>query len=385
MRVALLTREYPPEVYGGAGVHVDELSRALDALPDVDVAVHCFGGPRRSPLVAATYEPWDALRVPGRPWAAALETLSVDLAMAAGAEGADVVHSHTWYADLGGHLAGLVHDVPHVATVHSLEPHRPWKAEQLGGGYRVSSWAERTALEAADAVIAVSEGTRADVLDVYPGVAPNRVHVVHNGIDPERYRVVDHVGACVDAGVDPDAPYVMFVGRMTRQKGIDALLRAAPSIDAPVVVCAGAPDTPELALELRALAASAPNVVWLEGMLDDDRKIQLLSGATVFVCPSVYEPFGLINLEAMACETAVVATAVGGIPEVVDPGVTGVLVEPGDGVHERLAAEVTALLGDPARAVAMGRAGRERVVDRFSWTAIAEQTVDIYRIAAAIH
>ena len=375
MRVDLLTREYPPDVYGGAGVHVEYLARELAKL--VDVRVHAWGADRpgaRPPVHA--YRAWDALGGEA-PHLAALRAMSIDLAMAAGTEGADVVHSHTWYANLGGHLSKLVHDVPHVATVHSLEPLRPWKAEQLGGGYALSSWCERTALEGADAVIAVSQGMRRDVLECYPGLDPARVRVVYNGVDPAR-------------------PSVVFVGRITRQKGVAHLLRAALRIDpeAQLVLAAGAPDTPEIAAEvterMEQVRAERGNMIWLQEMLPKPDVIQLLSHATVFVCPSIYEPLGIVNLEAMACEAAVVASAVGGIVEVVEDGTTGLLVpfepvddgtqEPAD--PERFAADfaaaVNALLADPARAKEMGKSGRRRVVERFSWPAIARETVSVY-------
>jgi starch synthase len=379
MRVGLVTKEWPPEVYGGAGVHVEFLVPALrDAGATVDV--HCFGGPRSDALAHA---PDPRLAEAG----AALQTLSVDLAVAAATAGCDVVHSHTWYADLGGHLAALQHGIPHVVTTHSLEPHRPWKAEQLGGGYRISSWAERTAIEAADAVIAVSAGTRQDVLDVYPAVDPAKVHVVHNGIDAALYRPVPEVDVLERLGVDPAVPYAVFVGRITRQKGLAHLLRAARDLPGQLVLLAGAPDTPEIAAEttalVRNLQAVRPGVVWVQEMLPKAEVIQVLSHATAFVCPSVYEPLGIVNLEAMACETAVVASAVGGIPEVVDDGRTGLLVpySPEDerAFERGLTEALGALLADPSRAALLGKAGRERAVADFGWAAIGQQTVDLYR------
>ncbi|MEY2534615.1 MAG: alpha-maltose-phosphate synthase, partial [bacterium] len=316
--------------------------------------------------------------------------------MAAGAEGSDLVHSHTWYANLGGHLGKLVHGVPHVATVHSLEPLRPWKAEQLGGGYALSCFCERTALEAADAVIAVSQGMRRDVLACYPAIDPARVQVIYNGVDTDEYKPDPNTDALERHGVDPSRPSVVFVGRITRQKGVPHLLRAALRMDpaAQLVLCAGAPDTPEIAAEVTALVervqAERGNVIWVREMLPKPDVVQLLSHATVFVCPSIYEPLGIVNLEAMACETAVVASAVGGIVEVVEDGHTGLLVplhavndgtgEPRD--PERFAADFAAavneLLGDPARAERMGKAGRRRAVERFSWPAIARETLDVY-------
>jgi starch synthase len=394
-RVALLTREYPPDVYGGAGVHVEYLARELQHL--VDLTVHCFGADRPAgdgPPVAA-HTPWE--RLAGRaPFAAALEAVSVDLAMAAAVDGAELAHSHTWYANLGGHLAKLVHGIPHVATVHSLEPLRPWKAEQLGGGYAVSSWCERTALETADAVIAVSHEHRRDLLGCYPAVDASRVDVIGNGIDTGEYRPDPATDLVEQNGVDPDRPSVLFVGRVTRQKGLTHLLDAAPLLHpgAQLVLCAGAADTPELAAEIQAklerVRAERP-VVWIERMLPRRELIQLLTHATVFVCPSIYEPLGIVNLEAMACATPVVATATGGIPEVVEDGVTGLLV-PFDPVDEptrtprdteRFAADiaerVNRLLADPAEAARLGRAGRERAVDEFSWRSVAERVASLYR------
>ncbi len=388
LRVDLLTREYPPEVYGGGGVHVEYLTRELRRL--ADVRVHCFGGPRDEAGVTAYADP------PGLQGAnAALRTMGVDLEMAAGCAGADVVHSHTWYANLAGHVAKLLHGVPHVVTTHSLEPLRPWKAEQLGGGYALSSWCERTAIEAADAVIAVSEGMRRDVLTAYPVVDPGRVHVVHNGIDTAQYAPDPDTGVVERLGIDPSRPSVTFVGRITRQKGLPYLLRAARTLpaDAQLVLLAGAPDTPEIGAEVEALAAelsgTRQGVVWVREMLPKHEVIQVLTHSTVFVCPSIYEPMGIVNLEAMACETAVVATATGGIPEVVDDGTTGLLVpvdQRSDGTPvdpdafvADLAHAITALLADPKRAEEMGRAGRRRAVDHFSWSSIADRTLDVYR------
>jgi starch synthase len=379
VRVGLLTREYPPEVYGGAGVHVAALARAL--AEHVDVAVHCFGAERDDPLVAGSYRPWEAL-AGDAPELGALRPLSADLAMAAQLADVDVVHSHTWYANLGGHLAKLLHGVPHVVTTHSLEPLRPWKAEQLGGGYAVSSWVERTAVEAADAVVAVSEGMRADVLSAYPSVDPERVRVIHNGIDAQLWRP-DEPGDVLERwGIDERRPSVAFVGRITRQKGVPDLLRAAVgfSPDAQIVLCAGQPDTPEIAEEVqglvRELQASRSGVVWIDQMLPPVDLRKILSHALVFVCPSVYEPFGLVNLEAMACATAVVATAVGGVPEVVADGATGMLVEVSQPAE--MAAAVNRLLADAELARSMGAAGRRRVEERFTWEAVAERTAQLY-------
>ncbi|MER7995793.1 glycogen synthase [Micromonospora chalcea] len=390
MRVDLLTREYPPEVYGGAGVHVEYLARELRRL--ADVRVHCFGAPRDEPGVTAYAEP-AALAGAN----AALRVMGVDLEMAAGTAGTDVVHSHTWYANLAGHTAKLLHGVPHVVTAHSLEPLRPWKAEQLGGGYALSSWCERTAFEAADAIIAVSAGMRRDVLTAYPAVNPDRVRVVYNGIDTAQYAPDRNTDVLDRLGIDPSRPSVVYVGRITKQKGLPYLLRAARELPADVqlVLLAGAPDTPEIGAEVEELAAelraTRSGVVWVAAMLPKHEVIQVLTHATIFVCPSVYEPMGIVNLEAMACETAVVATATGGIPEVVADGETGLLVpieQAGDGSGtpldpERfvadLAARMNELLADPERIAAFGAAGRRRAVEHFSWDAIARQTLEVYR------
>ncbi len=372
MRIGILTREWPPEIYGGAGVHVEYLTRSL--APLVDVSVHSFGG------VGSVVHTSDPALSTANP---ALQTLSVDLRMAAAVEGCDVLHSHTWYADMAGHLGALMWDVPHVVTTHSLEPHRPWKADQLGGGYRISSWAEKVALHDAAAVIAVSEGMRADVLSVYPGLDPARVHVVHNGIDTTEYAPVASVDVLERLGVDPSVPYAMFVGRITHQKGVEHLLRSAAAWPGQLVFCAGAPDTPEIAASVAALVstlqASRPGVIWVQQMLPRAEVVQLLSHATVFVCPSVYEPLGIVNLEAMACGTAVVASRVGGIPEVVDDGATGTLVDLGPSFEADLAEAVTTLLEDPVRAATLGVAGRVRAVAEFGWDAIAQRTVELYR------
>ncbi|MCC5949346.1 MAG: glycogen synthase [Nitriliruptoraceae bacterium] len=392
--VGILTKEYPPEVYGGAGVHVGELARALAA--EVDVRVHAFGARRDDPLVAASYQEWDAL-AGDAPHLAALRTVSADLAIAAGVEGVELVHSHTWYANLAGHLAKLIHDVPHVVTTHSLEPLRPWKREQLGGGYALSSFCERTAIEGADAVIAVSAGMRDDVLRAYPQVDPARVEVIYNGVDPDAWSPVTSTATLEEQGVDPTRPYAIFVGRITRQKGVVHLLDAAEHLPSgsQLVLCAGAPDTPEIAAEFQAriaeLRAGEVDLVWIEQMLPRPQVVELLSHAAVFVCPSIYEPFGIVNLEAMACGIPVVASAVGGIPEVVVDGQTGTLIgfTPGDdaigspadpqGFARELAAAVTGYLEDPGRAAGQGRAGRARVESTFGWPAIAAETAALYR------
>ena len=372
MRIGILTREWPPEVYGGAGVHVEYLTAALRGL--VDVSVHSFGGEG-----ATVHVPDPSLATANF----ALQTLSVDLGMAAAVGSCDVLHSHTWYANMAGHLGGLLHDVPHVVTTHSLEPDRPWKAEQLGGGYRLSSWAEKVALHDAAAVIAVSAGMRTSVLDAYPTLDASRVHVVHNGIDTSEYRPVPSTGVLARLGIDEAEPYAVFVGRITRQKGVEALLRSAVSWPGQLLVCASSPDTPEIEASvaelMSSLQASRPGVVWVSSMLPRAELIEALSLATVFVCPSIYEPLGIVNLEAMACGTAVVASRVGGIPEVVDDGVSGLLVDLGDGYEDRLATAVSSLLSDPSRAAAMGTAGRARAVADFGWDAIAARTVEVYR------
>jgi len=388
VRVALLTREYPPEVYGGAGVHVEYLARSLRPL--IDVTVQCFGADRDEPGVVAHQSPTTLAGAN-----AALQTMGVDLAMAAavgpgdGRRGADLVHSHTWYANLAGHVASLLHGVPHVVTVHSLEPLRPWKAEQLGGGYALSSWCERVAIESAARVVAVSAGMRDDVLAAYPVVDPERVRVIHNGIDPADYTPAQrpHDAATLALldrlGVDPSRPAVLFVGRITRQKGVPVLLRAAASLppDVQLVLLAGAADTPELAAEVVALVgglrAVRTGVVWVQEMLPRPDVARVLGASSVFVCPSVYEPLGIVNLEAMACGIPVVASAVGGIPEVVDEGMTGLLVPPDD--PAALAEALGRVLADPAAARAMGTAGRRRAVEYFSWSAVAEQTAALYR------
>jgi len=393
VRIDLLTREYPPDVYGGAGVHVENLAEVLR--DRADVRVRAFGHPRADPGVSG-YPDLPELKDAN----AALRVFGVDLAIAADCGGADVVHSHTWYANLAGHLAGLLHGVPHVLSAHSLEPLRPWKAEQLGGGYALSSWAERTAYEGAAAVIAVSAGMRADILRSYPEVDPAKVVVVHNGIDLSGWVRDENPDAVRALGIDPDRPSVVFVGRITRQKGLPYLLRAAERLPADVqlVLCAGAPDTAEIAAEVSGLVAGLQErrdgVVWIERMLPRAELCQVLSAATTFVCPSVYEPLGIVNLEAMACEAAVVGTATGGIPEVVEDGVTGRLVpidQVSDGTGtprdpERFVADLAAVLtevtADRVRARAMGVAGRRRAEERFSWAAIADRTMAVYRSVA---
>ncbi|MEP7368390.1 MAG: glycogen synthase [Dermatophilaceae bacterium] len=394
MRVDILTKEYPPKVYGGAGVHVSELARSLRSRGDIEVLVRCFGEPRAENGTTG-YAELPQLASANQ----VLQTLGVDLTMSGDCVGADLVHSHTWYANMAGHLASLLVGVPHVVSAHSLEPLRPWKAEQLGGGYAVSCWVERTALEAAAAVIAVSAGMRTDVLNAYPAIDPSLVHVVHNGIDSELWQR-DSSPEALDIvrryGVDPHRPSVVFVGRITRQKGLPYLLRAAAQLppEVQLVLCAGSPDTPEIKTEVGALIGELRQgrhgVVWITEMLPRADVIALLSAATVFACPSVYEPLGIVNLEAMACELAVVATATGGIPEVVVHGETGWLVpieqvadgsgapvDPDRFVSD-LAAALTDAVSDPVRARARGQAGRVRAVESFSWSSIGDQTMTVY-------
>ncbi|MDQ0612674.1 starch synthase [Microbacterium sp. W4I4] len=389
MRVDIITKEYPPEIYGGAGVHVAELVTALRA--SIDVQVRAFGADRDE---AGTF----SYRTPAELSGAnpAIQTLGTDLAMVGDVAGADVVHSHTWYANYAGHLASQLHGIPHVLTAHSLEPLRPWKAEQLGGGYAVSSGIERTAYENAAAIVAVSAGMRADILRSYPQVDPARVRVIHNGIDVERWRPIENPEFLASIGMDPTRPSVVFVGRITRQKGLPYLLRAAQLLppEVQLVLCAGAPDTPEIMAEVqelvRLLQQSRQGVVWIERMLPRDELAAILTAATTFVCPSVYEPLGIVNLEAMACGAAVVGTRTGGIPEVVADGVTGRIVpidqlQDGTGTPvdpeqfvADLADTLTEVTGDPERAAQYGAAGRERARDEFSWGAIADTTRALY-------
>jgi starch synthase len=373
LRVALLTREYPPEVYGGAGVHVTYLAREL--APLVDLTVHCQGVDRPD---AVAHRPWDLLADANQ----ALRVVSTDLSMAAATGSAQLVHSHTWYANLGGHLASMLYGIPHVVTMHSLEVLRPWKAEQLGGGYTVSSWCERVSATSAAAVVAVSEGMRADILSAYPEISPERVRVIRNGIDTTEYHPDPATDVLERYGIDLSRPYVVFVGRITRQKGVPVLLRAASALipEAQLVLAAGQADTPEQLAEVTALVdglrATRSGVFWIPEMLPKPDVIQLLTHAAAFACPSVYEPLGIVNLEAMACGTAVVGSRTGGIPEVVAEGETGLLVPPGE--PEPLADALNVLLRDPGRARAMGQAGRKRAVAEFGWPAIAAQTADLY-------
>ena len=394
MQSLFLTNEYPPNIYGGAGVHVDYLSRELARF--IDVQVRCFGEQdvAEGRLAVRGYGSPTSLLAEADPRIrGAFDALGRGISFAATPVTADVVHCHTWYSHFGGLLVKMAYGVPMVVTVHSLEPLRPWKREQLGGGYDISSWVERTALESADAVIAVSAGAREDILQLFD-VDPERVHVIHNGIDTDEYQPVTTTAALDRYGVDRSRPYVLFVGRITRQKGILHLVRAIPQLDPglQVVLCAGAPDTKEIAAEMNAavreVQAVRDGVIWIEEMLDKPSVIEMYTHATVFCCPSIYEPFGLINLEAMACETAVVASAVGGIREVVVPEETGLLVEleqlpTGEPAHpeafERdLAAAINRVATVAALSEPMGRAGRCRAVDSFGWSAIAKQTIDLY-------
>jgi alpha-maltose-1-phosphate synthase len=384
MRIGLLTREWPPEAYGGAGVHVEYLARELRKLIDVDV--QCWGAPRTDANAHQVPETLTGAN-------ASLQTMGISLAMVAASEGVELLHSHTWYANFAGHAGGIYLDVPHVVSAHSLEPKRPWKAEQLGGGYRLSSWIEKTAYEGADRIIAVSHGMRGDVLESYPDVDPAKVDVVHNGIDTELYQPDRNTDLIESVGIDPSRPYVLFVGRITRQKGIAHLLKAATRMDPdiPLVLIASSPDTPELGAEVEAGVAALratkgeANMVWVNEHLSRAHLVQALTHAGVFACPSVYEPLGIVNLEAMACETAVVASDVGGIPEVVVEGATGHLVhyDESDPVtfESSLADALTNVMSDPARAAAMGVSGRQRAVDEFGWDKIARITVDVYQRA----
>ncbi|AKK05552.1 glycogen synthase (ADP-glucose) [Corynebacterium mustelae] len=383
----MMTKEYPPEIYGGAGVHVTELTRYMRDIVDVDV--HCMGAPRDEKDVYV--HGVDEALASANP---AIQTLSTGLRMAEAAKAADVVHTHTWYTGLGGHLAGLLHGIPHIATAHSLEPDRPWKREQLGGGYEVSSWSERNTMEYADAVIAVSEGMKEALLRAYPRVDADKVHVVLNGIDTKLWQPRPTFDAAEDSilrelGIDPDRPIVAFVGRITRQKGVNHLVKAARHFDDGVqlVLCAGAPDTPEIAEQTASLVAKLQaerdGIVWVQEMLPKEKIQEILTAADCFVCPSIYEPLGIVNLEAMACGTAVVASDVGGIPEVVVDGKTGTLVHYDEadatGFERDLAAAVNQMVADRERAKKFGVAGRDRAVSDFSWDTIAQQTVDVYR------
>lgn len=397
MRAALFTREYPPHVYGGAGVHVEYLSRELAR--KIEVEVHCWGEQESNQgnLQVRGALPWSEISdgTEGK-FKTALEAVSLNLTQVKALSGVDIAHTHTWYASLAGFLAKKLYDIPFVLTTHSLEPLRAWKAEQLGSGYAMSSWLERTAILDADAVIAVSQGTREDILRAYPAVDPARVHVIYNGIDLDEYQKTSATSALTAYGVDLAVPYVLFVGRITRQKGVTHLVDAIRYLPAEtqVVLCAGAPDTLEIAAEMRAKVEQTrkhhPRVIWLEKMVTKPEVIQLYSHARVFCCPSVYEPFGIINLEAMACGAPVVASATGGIKEVVVHGETGSLVpfehDPVTGFPldselfaRDLAAALAELLSDPEKCRRFGAAGRRRVEEIFSWRAIGDQTIALYQ------
>lgn len=397
MRVGLFTREFPPHIYGGAGVHVDYLSREL--AKKIEVEVHCWGSQNSDSgnLHVRGSEPWSEISngTTGK-FKGALEAFSLNLTQIKALEGIDLVHTHTWYVSMAGFLAKKLYGVPFVLTTHSLEPLRAWKAEQLGSGYAMSSWMEHTAIMDADAVIAVSNGTKEDILRVYPHLPPERIHVIYNGIDLEEYRYTSSTDALVKHGVNPAVPYVLFVGRITRQKGVTHLVDAIRYLprDTQVVLCAGAPDTPEIAAEMRGkvdeIRADYPNVLWIEQMVSKPEVIQLYSNARVFCCPSVYEPFGIINLEAMACGAPVVASATGGIKEVVVDNKTGYLVpfeqDPNtifpsnpDQFARDLGAKLSDLLADEEKCRCFGKAGRQRVEETFSWTAIADQTIALYK------
>ncbi|HZL26081.1 MAG TPA: glycogen synthase [Acidobacteriaceae bacterium] len=407
MRVGLMTREYPPYVYGGAGVHVEYLS--LELAKKIEVEVHAWGdvpehdsladpATPKLPNLHVTWEnPWGQISHGTQAkFKGALEALSLNLIQQLHLDKLDVIHTHTWYVSMAGFLAKKLYGIPFVLTTHSLEPMRAWKAEQLGSGYALSSWMERTAILDADAIVAVSNGTKADILRAYPEVDAGRIHVIYNGIDLNQYQHTDDTTALRTYGVDETKPYVLYVGRITRQKGVTHLVEAIKYLRAgtQVVLCAGAPDTPEIASEMREKVESARvaggNVVWIEKMVTKAEAIQLYSHCSVFCCPSVYEPFGIINLEAMACRAPVVASAVGGILEVVVEGETGHLVpftaDPATGFPvdaeqfaKDLALRLSGLLADPVEAKRMGEAGRKRVEEYFSWGAIADQTIALYR------
>ena len=395
MRVDIITKEYPPEIYGGAGVHVTELVKALRE--QMEVQVRAFGTGRDEDATTAYGVPAELSTANG-----AIQTLGTDLEIVPDVAGADVVHSHTWYANFAGHLASLLHGIPHIVTAHSLEPLRPWKAEQLGGGYAVSSYIEKTAYEGAAAIVAVSDGMRNDILRSYPDLDPAKVRVIYNGIDVDAWHPVEDPALLAQLGIDPAKPSVVFVGRITRQKGLPYFLRAAELLppDVQVILCAGAPDTPQIMAEVeglvRRLQETREGVVWIDRMLSRHDLCTVLTAATTFVCPSIYEPLGIVNLEAMACGAAVVGTATGGIPEVVVDGVTGRLVpieqvQDGTGtpLHPDqyvadLARVLTEVVNNPERAAAYGAAGRERATNDFSWGSIADATAALYAEVAGI-
>ena len=380
LNIGIVTKEWPPAVYGGAGVHVVQLTQALRKIPDINVAVHCFGGKRNDG--AFGYDTPSEFK-DANP---ALQAIATDLAIAKQLHGIDVVHTHTWYANMAGHTASLLYGTPHIVSAHSLEPLRPWKAEQLGGGYQISSWAEKTAYEAAAAVIAVSDGMRADVLRAYPDVDPAKVVTIRNGVDTSKFAPNPNPSVLDEFRIT--GRYALFVGRITRQKGLAHLLRAWKNVPSEygLVLAAGSPDEPgvgnEVAELIAQLQSERKNIWWIKDMLPHDKLTAVLTQADLFLCPSIYEPLGIVNLEAMGCETAVLASRVGGIPEVVSDGETGILVEySGDAsqFESVLSAKISELMADPERLVQYGKAGRQRAAEHFGWDAIAQQTIDLYR------
>jgi len=380
LNIGIVTKEWPPAVYGGAGVHVVQLTQALRKIPDINVAVHCFGGKRNDG--AFGYDTPSEFK-DANP---ALQAIATDLAIAEQLHGVDVVHTHTWYANMAGHTASLLYGTPHIVSAHSLEPLRPWKAEQLGGGYQISSWAEKTAYEAAAAVIAVSDGMRADVLRAYPDVDPAKVVTIRNGVDTSKFAPNPNPSVLDEFRIT--GRYALFVGRITRQKGLAHLLRAWKNVPSEygLVLAAGSPDEPgvgnEVAELIAQLQSERKNIWWIKDMLPHDKLTAVLTQADLFLCPSIYEPLGIVNLEAMGCETAVLASRVGGIPEVVSDGETGILVEySGDAsqFESVLSAKISELMADPERLVQYGKAGRQRAAEHFGWDAIAQQTIDLYR------
>jgi starch synthase len=379
-RVGLVTKEWPPQVYGGAGVHAVQLTQALRELDGVNVDVHCFGGVRDDGAIGYSTPASFADANP------AVQAIATDLDIANNLQNVNVIHSHTWYANMAGHFGSLLHGIPHVITAHSLEPLRPWKADQLGGGYQISSWAEKSAYESADAIIAVSDGMRADVLAAYPNVDPAKVVTIRNGVDVNRFKPTTDSALLTELGID--GRYAIFVGRITRQKGLAHLLRAWQNVPAEygLVLAAGSPDEETIGNEVKALIQelqkNRPNVIWIPDMLPHEKLCALLTSADLFICPSIYEPLGIVNLEAMACETAVLATRVGGIPEVVADGSTGKLVNyAGDGValEHDLSTAIIELMKEPALLKQFGEAGRKRAAAEFGWPAVARATLALYQ------
>ena len=379
-RVGLVTKEWPPQVYGGAGVHAVQLTQALRELDGVSVDVHCFGGVRDDGAIGYSTPASFADANP------AVQAIATDLDIANNLQNVNVIHSHTWYANMAGHFGSLLHGIPHVITAHSLEPLRPWKADQLGGGYQISSWAEKSAYESADAIIAVSDGMRADVLTAYPNVDPAKVVTIRNGVDVDRFKPTTNSALLTELGID--GRYAIFVGRITRQKGLAHLLRAWQNVPAEygLVLAAGSPDEETIGNEVKALIEelqkTRPNVIWIPEMLPHEKLCALLTSADLFICPSIYEPLGIVNLEAMACETAVLATRVGGIPEVVADGSTGKLVNySGDGttLESDLESAIIELMNKPALLKQYGEAGRKRAASEFGWPAVARATLALYQ------